>query len=135
MTFLTISITIKIEKGKARLAFPEALGREPLKSSLSCNSLCFGANPEAKSEARFLICSGSHFCGEDRHMKNNILAMFQNTPLPNIVHFPELEVPVTSPQEKWLLKIVDYEGNICENVSCVGVVVIKGFVANRMLAI
>ena len=57
MEQLYISTTLKITKGKAQLAFPDALKRDALYSSLQCMSLSFETNSRAANETCFLIAS------------------------------------------------------------------------------
>ena len=132
---LYISTALKITKGKGQLAFPEALKRDALHSSLQCISLSFEANSRAANETCFLIASGSQYCGEHLNRENNILAMFQNKRGAHVVPLPVLEIPITSPQQKIEIKIVDFEGDLCDTINCFAVFLVKGIIENRMLAI
>ena len=65
----------------------------------------------------------------------NILAMFQNKCRAHVVPLLALEIPITSPQQKIKIKIVDFEGDLCDNINCFAVFLVKGIIENRMLAI
>ena len=66
-------------------------------------------------------------------MKDNILGMFQNKPLANIASF-HYNVPITVPQEKLEIKIVDLHGKQ-QDLTCMGVFRLQGPVSNKLLAI
>ena len=131
---LNISIPVNIVKGFGELEFPKALKREPLLSTIQCQNLFFGSNSAAKNEPFMLICSGSQYWTQNQKMKNNVLAMFQNSKNPNTISFDYHPLPITSPQDKLVLEIVDFHG-IRQNVSCLGTFHMTGKVANKLFAI
>ena len=67
-------------------------------------------------------------------MKKNIVAMFQHNPVGELVSMSYPAVPITMPQEKLAMEIVNYHGKV-QDVSCLAVFQIQGKVANKMLAI
>ena len=66
--------------------------------------------------------------------KKNILAMFQNKKSVNIVYFPTHRVPITTPQDRLKIEVVNAEGD-CQKVSALAVFGIDGCVSNKLLAI
>ena len=66
-------------------------------------------------------------------LKPNILGMFLNKKDAHIVSFRHA-VPITVPQEKLEVRIVDYHGNQ-QDLSCIGVFRMHGPVGNKLLAI
>ena len=130
---LCLSTNLVIKRGLGELEYPPALKSEALKSSIQCDSLYMGVNPKAKNEPYFLTCSGSTYWAKDGKIKNNILGMFMNKKKANVVSFSH-GVPVTVPQEKLEVKIVDLTGKQ-QDLSCIGVFRIHGPVSNKLLAI
>ena len=59
--------------------------------------------------------------------------MFQNKPETNIASF-HYTVPITVPQEKLEIQIVDYHGKQ-QDLTCIGVFRMHGVVSNKHLAI
>ena len=131
---LNVSITVKITDGVAEFAFPDALKREPLKSTIRCDSIYFKKNRQADNECLFLVCSGSYYYTQGRELKHNILAMFQNKKSNHRVSFSETRLPITLPQEHLKLQITDHHGKR-QAISCDVVIHIVGQVANKLLAI
>ena len=131
---LNVSASLQILKGIGWLEFPEALKRQPLQTQIGCTSLYFVNNREAKKEPLFLVCSGSMYYTHNHAMKNNIVAMFQHKPKSHLMSSTYPAVPITMPQDKLAIEIVDYHGKR-QNVSCLAVFQIHGKVANKMLAI
>ena len=130
---LCISTSLIIKKGLGELEYPQALKREPLKSNIQCECLYLTDNAKAKNEPYFITCSASTYRTQDNGLKANILGMFQNKPQANIVSFT-YSAPITVPQEKLEVRIVDYHGKQ-QDLTCIGVFRIHGSVANRLLAI
>ena len=130
---LTVSANLIIKRGLGELEYPPALKREVLKSNIQCQYLYFSVNKSAKNEPYFLICSGSKYQAQDGRLKNNVLGMFQNKPETNIASF-HYTVPITVPQEKLEIQIVDYHGKQ-QDLTCMGVFRMHGAVSNKHLAI
>ena len=130
---LCLSTNLIIKRGLGELEYPQALKREALKSNIQCECLYLMENPKAKNEPYFITCSGSTYRTQDGTLKPNILGMFQNKKDANIVSFP-YAVPITVPQEKLEVRIVDYHGKQQE-LSCMGVFRMHGPVGNKILAI
>ena len=130
---LCLSTNVIIKNGLGELDYPPALKREALKSNIQCECLYFGANIRAKNEPYFITCSGSTYRSPDGQMKENILGIFQNKPQTNIASF-HYNVPITVPQEKLEIKIVDLHGKQ-QDLTCMGVFRLQGPVSNKLLAI
>ena len=131
---LNVSIPIEISNGFAEFQFPEALKREPLTSTIQCDSLFFKKNRQANNECLFLVCSGSSYYTQGRELKNNILAMFQNKKSLHRISFSETRLPITLPQENLKLEVIDEHGKR-QDVSCHAVLHIAGQVSNKLMAI
>ena len=130
---LCLSTNLIFKKGLGELEYPPALKSEALKSTIQCEALYFATNPKAKNEPYFVTCSGSAYRTQDGEVKSNILGMFLNKKKANTVSFQNA-VPITIPQVKMELKIVDFHGKQ-QDLSCIGVFRIHGPVSNKYLTI
>ena len=129
-----LSVPLLIVKGSGIIDLPPVLKRDPLKSTITCDSLYFNNNPSARNEPYFVVCSGSWYYNHKHEPKKNILGMFQNKATANIVSF-NFPAPLTRLQENLEIEIIDLNGKRVENVSCMAVCHIHGQVSNRLLAI
>ena len=131
---LNTSTMVSIANGVGELEFPHALKRDLLMSTIQCQSLYIDANPAAKNEGFFIVCDCSYYITQNGMAKKNILAMFQNKKSVNIVYFPTHRVPITTPQDRLKIEIVNGAGD-CQKGSALAVFDIDGCVSNKLLAI
>ena len=131
---LNTSTMVSIANGIGELEFPHALKRDLLTSTIHCQSLHINANPAAKNEGLFIVCDGSYYITQNGVPKKNILAMFQNKKAVNMVYFPNHRMPITTPQDRLKIEVVDAEG-VCQKVSALATFDIAGYVSNKLLAI
>ena len=131
---LNTSTMVSIKNGVGELEFPHALKRDLLTSTIHCQSLYINANPTAKNEGLFIVCDCSYYITQNGTTKKNILAMFQNKKAANIVYFSNHRVPITTPQDRLKIEVVDAEG-VCQKVSALATFDIAGSVSNKLLAI
>ena len=129
---LTDTSKLVIAKGHAILPFPPVLKREALSATILCQSLAFMDNEEALNEPFFVVCSGSTYYTNNCQTKRNVMGMFQNKKLPNIVNFAH-PVPLTHPQESLEIEYVDYHDKR-QNLDALAIFVIHGKVSNNLLA-
>ena len=130
---LSVSVPLLIKNGIGELHYPEVFKRAPLQTHISCDSMYFNPNSNAKNEPCFVICSGSFYYDHNHDQKSNILGMFQNKPLTNIVTFSKT-FPITSAQETLEIEIVDFYFKR-QKISCLAVFHLEGAVKNKLLTI
>ena len=131
---LSVAQPLHLKNGMGEIQFPEALTRDPSKSSLHIDCLYLPNNSTANDEGLFLVCSASFYRDKKQNMKKNILGMFLNTPTPSVARFGDFWLPLTLPQETIQIECVDFHGER-QDVSSLGVVHIRGTVTNKLLAI
>ena len=131
---LNTSTAVLIQNGVGELEFPQAFKRDLLTANIYCQSLYIHENSLAVNEGFFVVCDGSYFIKSNGEISKNVLAMFQNKAVANIVHFSEHRHPITTPQERLQIEIVDYHGER-RKVSALAVFCITGLVANFLLTI
>ena len=93
---LKVTSKLAIIKGHGLLPFPPVLKQDALNASIQCHSLAFEDNEEAANEPLFLVCSGSSYHTRNSQIDWNVLGMFLNKQLANIVTFAH-SIPLTSP--------------------------------------
>ena len=131
---LNIATSVTIQDGVGEFDFPQALKRDLLTSTIYCQSLYLKANTSADNEGLFFVCDGSYYITRNGGVEKNVLAMFQNKPATNTINFYDHKLPITSPQDKLRVEIVDCQG-VTQKVSGLAVVGISGRVVNKPLAI
>ena len=129
---LNTTTAVTIQNGVGELEFPQALKRDLLMSTIYCQSLYFSDNSSATNEGLFIICDGSYYITHNGVAKTNILAMFQNKTNANIIHFSDHRLPITVPQDRLKIEIVDCKG-VTQKVSALAVFDIAGCVSNKLL--
>ena len=130
---LNVSVPLLIKDGIGELQYPEVFKSAPLQTHISCDSMYFTANENAKDEPCFIICSGSFYYTRDHQLKPNILGMFQNKTATNIANF-SCSFPITSAQETLEIEIVDFFYKR-QKISCFALFHIEGAVKNKLLTI
>ena len=131
---LNTSILVTIKDGVGELEFPHALKRDLFTSTISCQSLFIEANDAATNKGFLIVCDASFYISQNGVMKKNILGMFQHRTKVKTIYFHGTKLPITSPQDRIQVKIVDSEGTV-QNVSALATFDIAGCVSNRLLAI
>ena len=129
---LNVSTAVSIQEGVGEIRFPPALKTDLLKATIYCQSLYFTS--KGGLHAFFVVCDGSYHITQNGEVKKNVLAMFQNKPGTNVIQFSDHKLPITSPQERLKVEIVDYDG-VRQKMSGYATIGISGQVANKLLAI
>ena len=133
MNLITSTPVYRME-GLGEIEFPKALKRDLLTSTIHCQSLYFTESYEAINEGYYVVWDCSYYLTQNGTVRKNVLALFQNRPAANVVHFYDNKVPLVSPQEKMNIEIIDYHGDR-QDVSALAVIGIYGKVGNKLLTI
>ena len=116
------------------LEFPKALKRDLFMSTISCQSFFIEANESATNKGFLIVCDASFYIDQNGVVKKNILGMFQHRTKVKTIYFHGHKLPITTPQDRLQIEIVDSEG-VLQNVSALATFDIAGCVSNKLLAI
>ena len=131
---LNTSILVIIKNGIGELQFPQALKRDLLMSTISCKSLFIEVNESATNKGFLIVCDASFYMDQNGLMKKNILGMFQHRAKVKNIYFHDHKLPITTPQDRLKIEIVDSEG-VLQDVSALATFDISGCVSNKLLTI
>ena len=131
---LNTSILAVIKNGVGYLEFPKALKRDLFMSTISCQSLFLETNESATNKGFLIVCDASFYIVQNGVVKKNILGMFQHRTKVKTIYFHGHTLPITTPQDRLQIEIVDSEGAL-QNVSALATFDITGCVSNKLLAI
>ena len=131
---LNTSILVIIKDGVGELEFPHALKRDLFISTICCQSLFLEANESATNKGFLIVCNASFYISQNGEMKKNILGMFQHRTKVKTIYFHGPRLPITTPQDRLKIEIVDSEGKL-QNVSALVTFDIAGCISNKLLAI
>ena len=131
---LNTSTVVVIQNGVGELEFPQALKRDLSMSTITCQSPYLEANENASNEGFFIVCDGSFYITQNGMVRKNILAMFQHKAVVNIVYFKDHKLPISTPQDRLKIEIVNSDG-VRQDVSGLATFDIVGCVSNTLLTI
>lgn len=131
---MNTSTLVVIKNGVGELRFPQALKRDLFTSTINCQSLFFDTNESPTNKGLFIVSDASFYIDQNGIQTRNVLGMFLHRAKAKTVYFRDNKLPITTPQDRLKIEIVDSEGDL-QDISALATFDIAGCVSNKLLTI